>query len=107
MIFGHVLAAAADVEGSGFFCPFEGGTLQLSGALGGRPSFASNSASPSVKAATCAISDAISASFCACEKPEMSGPASLHAEIQFRRLRARPCKGPGVKSSDWSQSLSN
>ncbi len=89
-----MLALAFGVEGSDFFCPFEGGTLELSGVLGGRPSFASKSASRAVKAATCAISDAISASFCACERPEMSGPADMDAEIQIRRLRARPYKGP-------------
>jgi len=59
------------------FCPFEGGRLELSGVLGGRPSFASHSASRAVKAAPCSIGGAIRASFCACERLERSGPAAL------------------------------
>ena len=86
------LALAFGVEGSDFFCPFEGGTLELSGVLGGRPSSASSSASRAVKAATCAINEAINASFCACERFERFGPAAMDTEIQIRRPPARPCK---------------
>jgi len=46
------LALASGVDGSDFFCPFEGGTLELSGVFGGKPSVASSSASRAVKAAT-------------------------------------------------------
>src|SRR5208283_1491155 len=85
------LALVLGVEGSDFFCPFEGGTLELSGVLGGRPSLASSSASRA-EAATRAINEAISASFCACERFESFGPAAMDPEIQIRRPTTRPYK---------------
>ena len=88
------LALAFGVDGSDFFCPFEGGTLELSGVFAGKPSLASSSVSRAVKAATCAISDTISASFCACERFEKSGPAAIDPQIQIRRSLASPHK-PG------------
>ena len=59
------------------FWPFEGGTLELSGVFGGRPSLASSSATRAVSAATCATNVWISASFCSCESNERSGPADM------------------------------
>jgi len=46
------LALALGVDGFDFFCPFEGGTLELSVVFGGKPSLASSSESRAVKAAT-------------------------------------------------------
>ena len=98
-------ALALGVEGSDFFCPFEGGTLELSGVFAGRPSLASSSASRAVKAATCAISEAISASFCACERCERFGPAAMNPEIRIRCPRTRPYKL--TKSISRSHHVSN
>ena len=86
------LVLALGVDGSNFFCPFEGGTLELLGVFAGKPSLASSSARRAVKAATCAISEAISASFCACESFERSGPAAMNPENQIRRPIPRPYK---------------
>ena len=66
-----------DLDGSNAFWPFEGGTLELSGVFGGRPSLASSSATRAVSAATCATNVWISASFCSCESNERSGPADM------------------------------
>jgi len=57
------LALPLGADGSDGFCPFDGGTLELSGVFGGRPSFASSSAIRATSASIRATSAAIKASF--------------------------------------------
>src|SRR5208282_4747354 len=47
------LALGLGADGSEGFWPLDGGTLELSGVLGGRPNFASSSATRAVRASTC------------------------------------------------------
>ena len=99
------LALGLGLDGSDAFWPFEGGTLELSGVFGGRPSLASSSATRAVSAATCATNVWISASFCSCESNERSGPADMDPWIQIRRPRATSFQ-PLVNSPHLSRKIS-
>lgn len=45
---------------------------------------------PSPQGRPSAINEPISASFCACERPDMSGPTDMNRKIQICRLPASP-----------------
>src|SRR5208282_2378857 len=108
------LALGFGFAGADALWPFEGGRLELSGVLGGRPSLASSSATRAVSAATCASNAAISASFWSCESRERSGPPGMPSWIQIRRPRQsiptpesirRAAEPAGREQLPWNDSL--
>jgi hypothetical protein len=80
------------LAGSDGFCPVDGGTLELSGVFGGKPSFASSSATRAISASIRAKSLAIKASLSA-----KSGGGVIHRLTHIPDLAAR--KNAGLKIS--------
>jgi len=89
-------------EGSDGFCPFDGGTLELSGVFGGRPSFASSSATRATSKAFFAISASIRAKSVAIKASlsAKSGGGVIHRLTHIRDAVARKKSPPksGLRS---------
>jgi len=78
--------AGFDVSDRFGFCPFEGGTLELSGVFAGSFSFCSKAVSRAVSDPTCSHNARIKASFCAWESVVKSGRGGT----TIRRLNPAP-----------------